>query len=166
VGAGDTACEEALYLSKLCKTVHMLVRKDTMRASKIMQARVLATPNIVVHWNTETEEILGENVVSGVRVSNNLTGEQAEIPVQGFFVAIGHQPNTAIFSKYLTTDDQGYLITQPDSTRTNVPGVFACGDVQDHRFRQAITAAGTGCMAALEAERYLISKETPVVVTL
>jgi len=166
VGAGDTACEEALYLAKLCRQVHMLVRKDVMRASKIMQARVLATPNITVHWNTETEEILGENAVNGVRIRNIFTGEKQEIPVQGFFVAIGHQPNTAVFSRYLATDDQGYLITQPDSTKTNVPGVFACGDVQDKHFRQAITAAGTGCMAALEAERYLISKETPVLITL
>jgi thioredoxin reductase (NADPH) len=166
VGAGDTACEEALYLSKLCRQVHMLVRKDVMRASKIMQARVLATPNITVHWNTETEEILGEHLVNGVRIRNNFTGEKRDIPVQGFFVAIGHQPNTAVFSRYLATDDQGYLITQPDSTRTNVPGVFACGDVQDKHFRQAITAAGTGCMAALEAERYLISRETPVLATL
>jgi thioredoxin reductase (NADPH) len=166
VGAGDTACEEALYLSKLCRQVHMLVRKDTMRASKIMQARVLATPNITVHWNTETEEILGENAVNGVRIRNTFTGEKQEIPVHGFFVAIGHQPNTAVFSRYLATDDQGYLVTQPDSTKTNVPGVFACGDVQDKHFRQAITAAGTGCMAALEAERYLISQETPVLITL
>lgn len=166
VGAGDTACEEALYLSKLCKQVHMLIRKEVMRASKIMQARVMATSNILVHWNTETEEILGENAVNGVRVKNTRTGEKEEIPVQGFFVAIGHQPNTAVFSKYLATDDQGYLITQPDSTKTNVPGVFAGGDVQDKHFRQAITAAGTGCMAALEAERYLISKETPILITL
>lgn len=166
IGAGDTACEEALYLSKLCTKVHMLIRKDVMRASKIMQARVLATPNIEVHWNTETEEILGEHAVTGVRVKNALTGEQTDIAVTGFFVAIGHQPNTAVFGKFLDTDDQDYLITAPDSTKTNVPGVFACGDVQDKHFRQAITAAGTGCMAALEAERYLVSKETATFVSL
>jgi thioredoxin reductase (NADPH) len=159
VGAGDTACEEALYLSKLCKTVHMLVRRDEMRASKIMQSRVLNTPNIVVHWNTETEEILGDHSVTAVRVRNILTGEREEIAVQGFFVAIGHKPNSDVFRNYLDTDEQGYLITRPDSTQTNVPGVFACGDVQDKQWRQAVTAAGTGCMAALEAERFLTARE-------
>lgn len=162
VGAGDTACEEALYLSKLCKTVHMLIRRDTMRASKIMQQRVLNTANIIVHWNTETDEILGEHAVTGVRTRNAVTGETQEIPIHGFFVAIGHQPNTHVFSKYITLDEQGYIITQPDSTKTNIPGVFACGDVQDRHYRQAITAAGSGCMAALEAERYLVALETPV----
>ncbi|QHT68264.1 thioredoxin-disulfide reductase [Rhodocytophaga rosea] len=162
VGAGDTACEEALYLSKLCKTVHMLIRRDTMRASKIMQQRVLNTPNIIVHWNTETDEILGDFTVNGVRIKNTVTGETQEIPIHGFFVAIGHQPNTHVFSKYITLDEQGYIITQPDSTKTNIPGVFACGDVQDRHYRQAITAAGSGCMAALEAERYLVAIETPV----
>lgn len=161
VGAGDTACEEALYLAKLCKTVHMLIRRDTMRASKIMQQRVLNTSNIVVHWNAETDEILGEHGVTGVRVKDTVTGDTQEIPIHGFFVAIGHQPNSGVFSQYLATDEQGYLLTQPDSTKTNVPGVFACGDVQDKHFRQAITAAGTGCMAALEAERYLVAIQTP-----
>ncbi|MDJ1482998.1 thioredoxin-disulfide reductase [Cytophagaceae bacterium YF14B1] len=166
VGAGDTACEEALYLAKLCTKVHMLVRKETMRASKIMQERVKATANIEVHWNTETEEILGDNVVTGVKVKNNQTGEYSEIPVDGFFVAIGHQPNTSLFKGQLDMDEADYLVTKPGSTKTNVPGVFACGDVQDRQFRQAITAAGTGCMAALEAERFLIALETPVVVTI
>ncbi|MDJ1504231.1 thioredoxin-disulfide reductase [Xanthocytophaga agilis] len=166
VGAGDTACEEALYLAKLCTKVHMLVRKDTMRASKIMQERVKATANIEVHWNTETEEILGDNVVTGVKVKNNQTGEYSEIPVDGFFVAIGHQPNTSLFKGQLDMDEADYLVTKPGSTKTNIPGVFACGDVQDRQFRQAITAAGTGCMAALEAERFLIALETPVVVTI
>ena len=160
VGAGDTACEEALYLSKLCKHVHMLVRRDTMRASQIMQARVKNTANITVHWNTETDEILGEHTVEGVRVKNRLTGETEELAIQGFFVAIGHEPNSTVFSKYLEMDEQGYIITHPDSTRTNIQGVFACGDVQDKHYRQAVTAAGTGCMAALEAERYLVAMET------
>lgn len=164
VGAGDTACEEALYLSKLCRTVYMLVRKDSMRASKIMQARVKNTPNIIIHWNTETEEILGEETVTGVQVRNTLTGEITTLAIQGFFVAIGHHPNSAPFSKYILTDEQGYIITQPDSAKTNVEGVFACGDVQDRHFRQAVTAAGTGAMAALEAERYLVAQQTPVLV--
>ncbi|WP_439582767.1 thioredoxin-disulfide reductase [Dyadobacter bucti] len=163
VGAGDTACEEALYLSKLCKHVHMLVRKDQMRASKIMEARVLQTENITVHWNTNTEEILGEETVRAVLVKNTRENSTYEIPVEGFFVAIGHHPNAEVFSKYLETDAQGYIITQPDSTKTNVHGVFACGDVQDKHFRQAVTAAGSGCMAALEAERYLIALENQMV---
>ncbi len=166
VGAGDTACEEALYLSKLCRTVHMLVRKDSMRASQIMQTRVKNTPNIIIHWNTRTEEILGEREVTGVRTRNALTDEVEEIAVQGFFVAIGHHPNSSPFSKYIATDKQGYILTVPGSTRTNLEGVFAAGDVQDKHFRQAITAAGTGAMAALEAERYLVTRETPAPVTL
>ncbi|MET3127769.1 thioredoxin reductase (NADPH) [Arcicella rosea] len=160
VGAGDTACEEALYLSKICLHVHMLVRKSTMRASKIMEERVKNTANITIHWNTETEEILGENVVEAIKVREVSTGKIDIIPVQGFFVAIGHQPNSDVFSKYLEMDSQGYLITQPDSTKTNVAGVFACGDVQDKNFRQAVTAAGSGCMAALEAERFLMVLES------
>ncbi|MEA5427909.1 thioredoxin-disulfide reductase [Arcicella lustrica] len=160
VGAGDTACEEALYLSKICLHVHMLVRKSTMRASKIMEERVKNTANITIHWNTETEEILGENVVEAIKVREVSTGKIDTIPVQGFFVAIGHQPNSEVFSKYLEMDSQGYLITQPDSTKTNVAGVFACGDVQDKNFRQAVTAAGSGCMAALEAERFLMVLES------
>jgi len=162
VGAGDTACEEALYLAKLCRQVHLLVRRNEMRASKIMQARIKNTPNIVVHWNAATEEILGEQTVTEVLVKNTQTGETYEIPVEGFFVAIGHHPNADVFSKYLDTDAQGYIITQPDSTKTNIHGVFACGDVQDRHFRQAVTAAGSGCMAALEAERFLIAIETHV----
>lgn len=155
VGAGDTAAEEAIYLSKLCTTVHMIVRRDEMRASKIMQQRVLNTPNIKVYFNSETEEVLGDKEVEAVRIVNNKTGEKTTIPVKGFFVAIGHQPNSAPFKDYIKTDEQGYVITVPGSTQTNVAGVFACGDLQDKVFRQAVTAAGTGCMAALEAERYL-----------
>ena len=158
VGAGDTAAEEAHYLSKMCTTVHMLVRKDAMRASKVMQDRVLNTPNIKVYFNSETEEILGEKTVSAVRIKNNKTGATQEIPVNGFFVAIGHQPNSAVFKDFITTDSEGYIVTKPDSTKTNVEGVFACGDLQDKVFRQAVTAAGTGCMAALEAERWLSEK--------
>lgn len=159
VGGGDTACEEALYLSKLCSTVHMFVRRDEMRASKIMQERVFKTDNIKIYWNTETEEILGDQVVDGVRVVNNQTGEKTEIPIEGFFVAIGHTPNSAIFKDYIEMDEQGYIIVQPDSSRTNVEGVFASGDVMDKIYRQAVTAAGTGCRAALDAERYLAAKE-------
>lgn len=162
VGAGDTACEEALYLSKLTTKVNMIVRKDQMRASKIMQERVKKTANIVIHWNSETDEILGDAVVTGVRLKSNVTGEKTEIPIEGFFVAIGHKPNSDIFKDYIKLDEQGYIVTIPGSTKTNVEGVFACGDVQDKTFRQAITAAGTGCMAALEAERYLAAKEHEV----
>ena len=160
VGAGDTACEEASYLSKLCRKVYMLIRKGEMKASQIMQERVLNTPNIEVLFNTETEEILGEEVVEGVRVINNITRVKREIPVKGFFVAIGHHPNTDIFKGWIDMDESGYLKTIPGSTLTNIEGVFACGDAQDNVYRQAITAAGTGCMAALDAERYLTAKET------
>lgn len=155
VGAGDTAAEEALYLSKLCTTVHMIVRRDEMRASKVMQDRVVATPNINIYWNAVTDEILGEDTVEGVRILNKLSGEKSVIPVQGFFVAIGHKPNSEIFSDYLDTDEQGYLLVTPGTSKTKVPGVFAAGDVQDKTYRQAVTAAGSGCMAALDAERYL-----------
>ena len=158
VGAGDTACEEAIYLSKLCTKVHMIVRRDQMRASKIMQHRVVNTPNITVYWNSETDEVIGENVVEAVRILNKKTGEKTTIPVTGFFVAIGHEPNSKIFKDFIDTDDQGYVVTLPDSSKTNVEGVFACGDLQDKVFRQAVTAAGTGCMAALEAERWLSEK--------
>lgn len=158
VGAGDTACEEAIYLSKLCTKVHMFIRRDEMRASKIMQERVLNTPNITVYWNTETDEILGDTVVEAVRIKNNKTGEAKEIPVKGFFVAIGHQPNSAVFKNYIDTDSEGYVVTKPGTAKTNVEGVFACGDLQDKVYRQAVTAAGTGCMAALEAERWLSEK--------
>jgi len=159
VGAGDTACEEALYLSKICSKVHMLVRKDEMRASKVMQNRVLKTENIRVYWNTETDEILGDKKVEGVRIRNNHTGELTEIPLSAFFVAIGHQPNTDLFKGTLDMDESGYLVTEKGSTRTNIEGVFACGDVQDNIYRQAVTAAGSGCMAALDAERYLAALE-------
>lgn len=162
VGAGDTACEEALYLSKLTSKVHMIVRKDQMRASKIMQERVKKTSNIVIHWNSETDEILGDSVVTGVRIKNVITTDTIEVPIEGFFVAIGHKPNSDIFKKYLKLDEQGYIVTTPGTTKTNIEGVFACGDVQDKHFRQAITAAGTGCMAALEAERFLATKEVEI----
>ncbi len=156
VGGGDTAAEESTYLAKICTKVHLLVRRDEMRASKIMQQRVLNTSNIQVHWNTEAEEVLGEQVVEGVRVVNNKTGERTVLPVTGFFVAIGHKPNTDIFRDWLDMDESGYIITTPGRTTTKVPGVFACGDAQDKIYRQAVTAAGTGCMAALDAERYLV----------
>ena len=159
VGAGDTACEEASYLSNICNKVYMLIRKDEMRASQIMQNRVINNPKIEILWNTETDEILGEEEVTGVRLYNNLTKEKKELPISGFFVAIGHQPNTDIFKKIITMDDAGYIKTIPGSTRTNIEGVFACGDAQDHIYRQAVTAAGTGCMAALDAERFLAHME-------
>ncbi len=158
VGAGDTAAEEAHYLSKLCPTVHMLVRRDEMRASKIMQDRVKNTENIKIYWNTVTEDVIGENEVEAVRVSNRETGEKQDIPIKGFFVAIGHKPNTDIFKEWLDMDETGYIITKADSSKTNIDGVFASGDAQDHVYRQAVTAAGTGCMAALDAERYLAAK--------
>ena len=158
VGAGDTAAEEALYLSKLCTTVHMFIRKGEMRASKVMQERVQRTPNIKVYWNTNTDEILGENKVDSVRVKNTKTGELQTIPISGFFVAIGHQPNSDIFKGWLDMDEAGYLKTVPGTAKTNIEGVFACGDVQDKIYRQAVTAAGSGCMAALDAERYLSAK--------
>ena len=158
VGAGDTAAEEAHYLSKMCSTVHMFVRKEQMRASKVMQDRVLNTPNIKVYFNTETDEILGDKTVQAVRIKNTKTNTLQEIPVSAFFVAIGHQPNSGIFSEYINTDETGYILTEPGTTKTNVPGVFAAGDVQDKNYRQAVTAAGSGCMAALDAERYLTAK--------
>lgn len=159
VGAGDTAAEEALYLSKLCTTVHMIVRRDEMRASKIMQDRVFKTPNIKIYWNTVTEEVIGENKTEAIRVKNIKTGESQRIAVDGFFVAIGHEPNSSIFKGWLDMDDAGYLITTPGSSKTSIPGVFAAGDVQDKTYRQAVTAAGSGCMAAIDAERYLGEKE-------
>jgi thioredoxin reductase (NADPH) len=159
VGAGDSACEEAHYLSNICKKVTMLVRKDDFRASKIMADRVKNTPNIEILFNTETEEVLGENdLVTGVRVKNNQTGEVKTIPCTGFFVAIGHQPNTDIFKPYLEMDEVGYIKNVPGTSKTNVKGVFVSGDAADKTYRQAITAAGTGCMAALDAERYLAAK--------
>ncbi|MBA4167625.1 MAG: thioredoxin-disulfide reductase [Chitinophagaceae bacterium] len=159
VGAGDTAAEEALYLSKLCSNVHMLIRRDQMRASKIMQERVHRTPNIKVHWNVETEEILGETKVEGVRLKNTKTGQTEDLAVNAFFVAIGHQPNSDIFKGWLVMDEAGYIQTQPGTSKTNIEGVFASGDVQDKIYRQAVTAAGSGCMAALDAERFLSMKE-------
>lgn len=158
VGAGDTAAEEALYLSKLCSHVHMIVRKGEMRASKVMQERVLKTPNIKIYWHSETDEVLGGNKVEAVRIKNNQTGEKQEIPVSAFFVAIGHQPNSEIFKGWLDMDEAGYIKTVPGTSRTNVEGVFASGDVQDKIYRQAVTAAGSGCMAALDAERWLGEK--------
>jgi len=158
VGAGDTAAEEALYLSKLCSTVHMFIRKHEMRASKVMQERVFKTQNIKIYWNTETEEVIGDKHVESVRVFNNKTNEKLTIPVSGFFVAIGHEPNSDIFKNWVDMDDAGYIKTIAGSTKTNIEGVFACGDVQDKIYRQAVTAAGTGCMAALDAERYLGEK--------
>ncbi len=155
VGGGDTAAEESLYLSKLCPKVHLLVRRDELRASKIMQERVMAAKNIEIHWNTEAQEIIGNGEVEGVRVIQNKTQEESTLEVKGFFVAIGHEPNTDIFKDWLDMDDTNYLITQAGSTKTNRPGVFASGDAQDKIYRQAVTAAGTGCMAALDAERYL-----------
>ncbi len=155
VGAGDTAAEEATYLSNICKSVTMLVRKESMRASKAMQHRVNNTPNLKVLYSTEVEEVLGENVVEGLKIFNNVSGEKSEISVTGLFVAIGHKPNTDVFKGQLEMDETGYLITKGKSTKTNKPGVFAAGDVQDKEYRQAVTAAGTGCMAALDAERYL-----------
>ena len=155
VGAGDTAAEEALYLSKICSHVHMVVRREEMRASKVMQERVKNTPNITIHWNAETEEILGDKKVEGVRLINNKTNDRTEIAVSAFFVAIGHSPNSDIFKDWITMDSTGYILTTPGTSRTNVEGVFAAGDVQDKTYRQAVTATRSGCMAALDAERYL-----------
>jgi thioredoxin reductase (NADPH) len=164
VGAGDSAAEEATYLSKLCTKVHLIVRRDEMRASKIMQNRVINTPNIEVHWNTETEEILGDDSgVTGVRLLNNKTGEKKVITLQGFFLAIGHKPNTDIFKDYIEMDETGYIKVQAGSTKTNIEGVFAVGDAADKVYRQAITAAGTGCMGALDAEKFLVAKELQTV---
>jgi len=161
VGGGDTAAEEASYLANICNKVTMLVRKDFMRASKAMQHRVNSLPNIDLRYNSEVDELLGDQVVEGLRIVNNKTGEKEEIPITGFFVAIGHKPNTEIFKDQLEMDETGYLLTQGKSTKTTKPGVFASGDVQDKEYRQAVTAAGTGCMAALDAERYLATVETP-----
>ena len=158
VGAGDTAAEEALYLSKLCSKVHMIIRREEMRASKVMQTRVLNTPNIKIYWNSETEEVLGDAKVNAVRILNNKTGEKTDIPVSAFFVAIGHEPNSSIFKGWLDMDEAGYIKTIPGTSKTNIEGVFASGDVQDKIYRQAVTAAGSGCMAALDAERYLGEK--------
>ena len=159
IGGGDTAAEESLYLSKLSPKIHLIVRRDEMRASKVMQDRVFKSKNIEIHWNSETDEILGEEMVEGVRILNNKTNKKTVLDVKGFFVAIGHNPNTEIFKDYLDMDDAGYIITKPGSSHTNVAVVFAGGDAQDKVYRQAVTAAGTGCMAALDADRYLAEKE-------
>lgn len=156
VGGGDTAAEEATYLAKMCKTVHLLVRRDEMRASKIMQERVAKTENLIVHWNTETLEVLGTEGVTGAKIRNTKTGEISEITATGFFVAIGHQPSTKIFEGWLDMNESGYLDVVPGRTFTKIPGVFAVGDAADYTYRQAVTAAGTGCMGALDAERYLV----------
>jgi len=158
VGAGDTAAEEALYLSKLCSKVHMIIRRSEMRASKVMQDRIFKTPNIKIYWDSETEEVEGATKVEGVRIRNNKTQESVSILVSAFFVAIGHQPNSEIFKGWLEMDEGGYLKTIPGTSKTNLEGVFAAGDVQDKVYRQAVTAAGSGCMAALDAERYLSHK--------
>ncbi|MBK6989960.1 MAG: thioredoxin-disulfide reductase [Bacteroidetes bacterium] len=158
IGAGDTAAEEATYLAKLCKKVYMIVRRGEMRASKAMQHRVMNTPNIEVLWNTDTLEILGTKTVEGVLVQNNKTQEKRTLDVTGFFVAIGHKPNSDIFTDYIKTDDVGYILTVPGTTKTNIEGVFAAGDISDKTYRQAVTAAGSGCMAAIDAERYLAAK--------
>jgi thioredoxin reductase (NADPH) len=160
VGGGDTAAEEATYLANLCSKVHMIVRRDELRASLIMQKRVTSNPKIQMHWNSQTEEILGDdNGVTGVMIKNHVTNIETVLPVTGFFVAIGHKPNTDIFKGFLNMDEAGYLITEKGSSRTNIEGVFASGDAQDNIYRQAVTAAGTGCMAALDAERWLAEKE-------
>lgn len=164
VGAGDSAAEESTYLANLCTKVHLIVRRDEMRASKIMQQRVMNTPNIEIHWSSETDEILGnDDGVSGVRIVNSKTGEKKELAVQGFFLAIGHKPNTDVFNKYIETDETGYIKVIPGTTKTNIPGVFAVGDAADRIYRQAVTAAGTGCMGALDAEKFLVAKEMEAV---
>lgn len=155
VGGGDTAAEEASYLAKICKKVTLLVRRDEMRASKAMQKRVFSIENLEVKFNHSTVEILGEQAVEAVKVKNSETGEEYDIPATGFFVAIGHKPNSDVFKSYLEMDDSGYIKTTPGTSKTNMPGIFAAGDIQDKIYRQAITAAGSGCMAALDAERYL-----------
>ena len=161
VGGGDTAAEEASYLAKLCKKVYMIVRRNELRASKAMQHRVLNTPNIEMVFNAETLEIEGEGTVTGARLKRVTTGEEFRLDITGFFVAIGHTPNSTIFKDWLEMDENGYVKTTPGTSKTNIPGVFACGDVQDHIYRQAVTAAGSGCMAALDAERYLATVHVP-----
>ena len=155
VGGGDTAAEEALYLSKLTSEVHLIVRRDEMRASTIMQNRVLENKKINIHWNSEVKEVLGEDAVTGIRIFNNISNEISNINLQGLFIAIGHKPNTDIFKDYLDMDENGYIKTIPGSSQTNIKGVFATGDAQDHIYRQAVTAAGSGCMGALDAERFI-----------
>ena len=160
VGGGDTATEDALYLSEICNKVYLIVRRDVLRASKIMQERVLNNPKIEIMWNNNVVEVLGDKSgVTGARLLNNKTNEETVIDIHGFFLAIGHTPNTAVFKEYIETDETGYIKTQPDCTKTNIPGVFACGDVQDVNYQQAVTAAGSGCMAAMDAERFLLENE-------
>ena len=158
VGAGDTAAEEALYLSKLCSTVHMIVRKNQMRASKVMQDRIMNASNIKMYYNSVTEEVIGSAKVEAVRLLNTSTNAKIQIPVSAFFVAIGHEPNSSLFKEFINTDETGYILTIPGTSKTNIPGIFAAGDVQDKHYRQAITAAGSGCIAALDAERFLSSE--------
>lgn len=166
VGAGDSAAEESTYLSKLVSKVHLIVRREEMRASKIMQQRVKNTPNIEIHWNAETDEVLGDDSgVTGVRILNNKTGEKKELSIQGFFLAIGHKPNTDIFKDYIDMDETGYIKVLSGTTKTNIDGVFAVGDAADKMYRQAITAAGTGCMGALDAEKFLAAKEAEAVIS-
>ena len=155
MGGGDTAAEEALYLSKLTSEVHLIVRRDEMRASTIMQNRVLENKKINIHWNSEVKEVLGDDAVTGIRIFNNISNEISNINLQGLFIAIGHKPNTDIFKDYLDMDENGYIKTIPGSSQTNIKGVFATGDAQDHIYRQAVTAAGSGCMGALDAERFI-----------
>ena len=159
VGGGDTAMEEALFLTRFANKVYVLHRRDELRASKIMQERAMANDKIEFLWNTEVEDVLGDDEVTGLKIRNNVSGEVSDLDVQGFFVAIGHKPNTDVFADWITRNEQGYIITAPESTYTNVEGVFACGDAQDHIYRQAVTAAGTGCMAAIDAERWLAEHE-------
>lgn len=164
VGAGDSAAEESTYLSKLCTKVHLIVRRDEMRASKIMQQRVRSTSNIEIHWNADTEEIVGDDSgVTGVQISNNKTGQKKLLPVQGFFLAIGHKPNTDVFKDYIDMDETGYIKVIPGTSKTNIEGVFAVGDAADKVYRQAVTAAGSGCMGALDAEKFLVAKELEAV---
>lgn len=163
VGGGDTAAEEALYLANICPKVYLIVRRDELRASKIMQKRVMDNPNIEILWNSSTEEVLGAEEVEGMRIVNNVTGEKTEYEISGFFVAIGHKPNTDIFKDYLETDETGYLIVEPGSSKTKIEGVFVTGDAADKVYRQAVTAAGSGCMGALDAERFLAAKEAETV---
>ncbi len=165
VGGGDSAAEESVYLANLCPKVYLIVRRDKLRASTIMQQRVLNTPNIEILWNSNTQEVLGEEEVTGVRILNNKTNETYEIAVKGFFVAIGHKPNTEIFKDYLETDDVGYLKVVPGSAKTSIEGVFVAGDAADKVYRQAVTAAGTGCMSALDAEKFLAAKEIPMAIS-
>ena len=160
VGGGDSAVEEASFLTKFATNVHLLVRRDQLRASKIMQKRAFENEKIQIHWNTEALELLGDDKLTGARILNNVTNEESILPIQGFFLGIGHKPNSDPFKKWVEMDDVGYIQTQADSTATNIPGVFACGDVQDSIYRQAVTAAGSGCMAAIEAERWLEAHES------